>query len=372
MWPGVGAATVGALLASRRPAHPVGWLLLVFGLATTISGIAEGYAYHAVAIRPADQATAGTAALVAQLSFYPAPVAMSLIMLLTPTGSPPSPRWRWLAVTVLVAPVVTALAKMFGSAGLQLLPPPAPPLSSPLAVPALAEPLGRIEGVASAVIGLAALAAAGSLVVRFRRARSVERQQLRWIALAAVLTVAALLVLGSLLAAGISDPVLLGWATAVCITLLPLATGAAILRYRLYDLDRIISRTLAYGLLTVLLGGGYAAVVLGLGQLLGRDSSLVVAGATLALAAVFQPARRRVQQLVDRRFNRRRYSAARTIEAYSVRLRDQLDLDTLSAELVAVVDQTMEPNRVSLWLRPSAPGSSSPARSEARPTTWAY
>jgi hypothetical protein len=122
----------------------------------------------------------------------------------------------------------------------------------------------------------------------------------------------------------------------------------------------------------VLLGGGYAAVVLGLGQLLGRDSSLVVAGATLALAAVFQPARRRVQQAVDRRFNRRRYSAARTIEAYSVRLRDQLDLDTLSAELVAVVDQTMEPNRVSLWLRPSPPGSSSPARSEARPTTWAY
>jgi hypothetical protein len=130
--------------------------------------------------------------------------------------------------------------------------------------------------------------------------------------------------------------------------------GAAILRYRLYDLDRIISRTLAYGLLTVLLGGGYAGMVLGLGQLVGQDSSLVVAGATLAAAATFQPARRRVQQLVDRRFNRRRYDAATAIDAFSVRLREQLDLDTLTAELLAMVDQTMEPIRVSLWLRPPA------------------
>ena len=137
--------------------------------------------------------------------------------------------------------------------------------------------------------------------------------------------------------------------------LLPLATGAAILRYRLYDLDRIISRTLAYGLLTVLLGGGYAGVVLGLGQLLGRDSSLAVAVATLAVAAVFQPARRRIQAVVDQRFNRRRYDAAQTIQAFSARLRQQVDLDTLTAELLAVVDQTMQPTRVSLWLRPPHP-----------------
>jgi hypothetical protein len=132
---------------------------------------------------------------------------------------------------------------------------------------------------------------------------------------------------------------------------LPLATGAAILRYRLYDLDRIISRTVAYGLLTVLLGGGYAAVVLGLGRLLGSDSSLVVAAATLATAALFQPARRRIQATVDRRFNRHRYDAARTIAAFTARLREQVDLNTLSAELVAVVDQTMEPASASLWLR---------------------
>jgi hypothetical protein len=134
--------------------------------------------------------------------------------------------------------------------------------------------------------------------------------------------------------------------------LLPLAIGAAILRYRLYDLDRIISRTVAYGLLTVLLGGGYAGVVLGFGQLLGRSSSLVVAGATLAVAAAFQPARRRVQVAVDRHFNRRCYNAARTIQAFSARLRQEVDLDTLAAELMSVVDRTMEPTTVSLWLRP--------------------
>jgi hypothetical protein len=150
------------------------------------------------------------------------------------------------------------------------------------------------------------------------------------------------------------DEVLLGWVSAVVLGLMPLATGAAILRYRLYDLDRIVSRTVAYGLLTVLLGGGYAVVVLGLGQLLGRDSTLVVAGATLAVAALFQPARRRVQGAVDRRFNRRRYDAARTIQGFSTRLREQVDLDALTAELLVVADQTMQPTRVSIWLRPRA------------------
>jgi hypothetical protein len=181
----------------------------------------------------------------------------------------------------------------------------------------------------------------------------VERQQLRWLALAAGLAAVALLVAIATLTMGDSGSILLDLALGVCAALLPLATGAAILRYRLYDIDRIISRTLAYGLLTVLLGGGYVGVVLGLGQLLGRDSSLVVAGATLAVAAVFQPARRRVQREVDRRFNRRRYDAANTIAAFSTRLREQIDLDTLSAELLAVVHQTMEPTTASLWLRPS-------------------
>jgi hypothetical protein len=220
---------------------------------------------------------------------------------------------------------------------------------------------GQVVRAAFSVLGWTLLvlqvAALGSLLVRFRRSQGVARQQLKWLAFGAAPT---LLVGFAPLPAGLRP-----WQAATANVLawaLPAAIAIAVLRYRLYDLDRIISRTLAYGLLTVLLGGGYAAVVLGFGQLLGRQSSLVVAGATLALAAVFQPARNRVQAAVDRRFNRRRYDAARTIEAFSVRLRQEVDLDTLSAELLGVVDQTMQPTQVSLWLRPAARGSVGQAR----------
>jgi len=179
---------------------------------------------------------------------------------------------------------------------------------------------------------VAFVGSAWSLVGRFRRARGVERQQLRWVALATVLI--AMLAVVNLAAFALGAYALAPLVGGLNPPILSAGIGAAILRYRLYDLDRIISRTLAYGLLTLLLGGGYALVVLGLGQLLGRDSPLVVAAATLAVAAVFQPARRRVQQVVDRRFNRRRHDATRIIEAFSTRLRDQVDLDTLTAELL--------------------------------------
>jgi hypothetical protein len=155
---------------------------------------------------------------------------------------------------------------------------------------------------------------------------------------------------------GISDR-LPGVLFGLSIALVPAAIGIAILRYRLYDIDRLINRTLVYGLLTALLVGVYAGVVLVLGQLFGgvtaNPPSWVIAGATLAVAALFQPARRRIQAAVDRRFNRRKYNAARTVEAFSARLRDEVDLDTLSAELLAVVDQTIQPAQASLWLRPT-------------------
>jgi hypothetical protein len=205
-------------------------------------------------------------------------------------------------------------------------------------------------------------------VGRFRHARGVERLQLRWVALAAVLVgLGAVGVLLSLAVGGSAAGILFDVAVGCCLVVPPVATGAAILRYRLYDLDRIVSRTLAYGLLTLVLGGGYALVVLGLGHLLGRDSSLVVAAATLAVAALFQPARRRIQQAVDRRFNRRRHDAARIIEGFGALLRDQVDLDTLTTDLLAVVDQTIQPTQASLWLRPPPEPSRTPARALASP-----
>jgi hypothetical protein len=192
-------------------------------------------------------------------------------------------------------------------------------------------------------------AAVASVGLRFRRSRGVERQQLKWFTYAAALIAVSFLLWGFLLPAGGVTDVVFG----LTIALVPVAAGIAILRYRLYEIDRLINRTLVYGLLTAVLGGVYAGVVLVLGQLLGQDSSLAVAGATLVAAALFQPARRRIQQAVDRRFNRRRYDAARTVEAFSARLREEIDLEALSAELLAVVNQTMQPTEVWLWLRPA-------------------
>jgi hypothetical protein len=292
---------------------------------------------------------------------------LSLVLLLTPTGSLPSPRWRWWAFITAATPValVLVVAVAPGRLDPQLL-----VTSSPFSDRALGGVLLVATRVVLVVTTLAVAVAAGSLLVRFRRAQGVERQQLRWVALAAALMVLAVPVL--LVAVALEIPILVDWAPAVWVVVLPVAVGAAVLRYRLYDLDRIISRTVAYGLLTLLLGGGYALVVLGLGELLGRESPLVVATATLAVAAAFQPARRRIQAVVDRRFNRRRHDAARIIEAFGTRLRNEVDLDALHTELLAVVDQTMQPTQVSLWLRPPPPSSSDTAPSEARPTAWAY
>jgi hypothetical protein len=348
----VSAATVGALLGSRRPAHPVGWLLLGLGLLVVVNVIVSGYVGYGVVARPGALPAAGYLAGISNGVQVLWLACGGFVLLLTPTGSLPSPRWRWWARVAVAAPVLLVL--LFAVDPQPMLP-EHPTVGNPLALPV---PIGLLLAVAAvdAVIVLATLvAAAGSLVVRFRRARGTERQQLRWLAFAAALAAVALLVA---VAAGVmaKDGVVLA-ALGTCVALLPLATGAAILRYRLYDLDRIISRTLAYGLLTVLLGLGYAGVVLGLGQFLGRESSLVVAAATLAVAAAFQPARRGIQAVVDRRFNRRRYDAAQTIQAFSARLRQQVDLDTLTAELLAVVEQTIQPTSVSLWLRPSVSAS---------------
>jgi hypothetical protein len=344
----VSSAAVGAVLASRRPRHPVGWLLLGVGLAVVLSMLVEWYAKYGLVVRPGSLPAAEYLVGLAVLSFTVIWLACAgFVLLLTPTGSLPSPRWRWWARVAAAAPVLAVVAWL-------VEPDPLAPdwYGNPLAVPALYRLL-VVPGVAAmVVVVVSVLVGAGSLVGRFRRARGAERLQLRWLALAAALAAGLLLV--ALVAGYLGKDAVVLTCMCLCVALLPLATGAAILRYRLYDLDRIISRTLAWGLLTLLLAVGYAAVVLGLGRLLPQGSSLAVAGATLAVAAAFQPARRRIQQVVDRRFNRRRHDAARLIEAFGARLRDQVDLDALHTELLALVDQTMQPTRASLWLRSPA------------------
>jgi hypothetical protein len=345
----VSAATVGALVASRRPHHRVGWLLLALGLSLVASGFAFSYTRYGLVARPGALPAAGYLAGFANGAVFIYLSLAGFVLLLTPTGKLPSPRWRWWARVQVAALVVAFLASALHPTPLY---PEYPEVGNPLGVAALAEgPMTAAFPVGALLILVGLMVGAGSLLSRFRRAHGLERLQLRWLSWGAALAALALLVaLATLVIQG--DSVVLQAAVGICVALLPLATGAAILRYRLYDLDRIISRTLAYGLLTMLLGLGYAGAVLGLGWLLPQGSSLAVAAATLAVAAVFHPARRRIQQAVDRRFNRRRHDAGQMIAAFSARLRDQVDLDTLSSELLAVVDQTMQPSRASLWLRP--------------------
>jgi hypothetical protein len=342
----VGMATVGAVLAGRRPRHPVGWLMLALGLSVIVDGLTDSYARYGLLASPgAVPAVGHVRALGDTFALWPA--CIGFILLLTPTGSLPSPRWRWWAGIAAVAPLTWQVAIVVG---VEMAKYPHYSFQNPYFVPALESPAMAVALPTLVITLLGVVVGGASLVVRFRRARGVERQQLRLVASAAV--VAAVGIPVAMAGISIDSPAVVGVAVLGSAAVLCLAIAAAILRYRLYDLDRIISRTLTYGLLTMLLAAGYAVVALGLGQLLGQSSSLAVAGATLAVAGAFQPLRRRVQAAVDRRFNRRRHDAARIIEAFGTRLRDQVDLDTLTAELLAVIDQTMQPTHASLWLRP--------------------
>jgi hypothetical protein len=340
-------AVVGALIAVHRPGNRLGGLLLVGALALGAEKLAQELVQYGVSHSGAVPALEWIG-WVSNWAWVPAILMILLLLALFPDGRPLSPRWRPLVWAI----VAGALVSIVGSA---LIPGivDAPSLRNPLGLPGGAGAT-LDQALPKLFLGLpaAAVAAAASLIVRFHRARGVERQQLKWLAYAAGLLSVTVVV---------QDSWLGGWAVAagnVALWAIPAAIGVAILRYRLYDIDRLINRTVVYGLLTALLAGVYSGVVLVLGQVFGGvgtdPPSWAVAGATLAAAALFQPARRRIQAGVDRRFNRRKYNAAKTIEAYSVRLRDEVDLDTLSAELLGVVDQTMQPTTASLWLRPSA------------------
>ncbi|HKO84886.1 MAG TPA: hypothetical protein VJ140_10085 [Actinomycetota bacterium] len=346
---------VGALVVAHRPNNAIGWLFSASALLAVTGQLAGQYAIYGYATRPG---SLPGATLALWYGSWPWVLILALTLIFTPllfpTGRLLSPRWRpvaWLAGVATA--VLTTLNSLRTNLSLGTVPDQV--IANPIGVAAVGNP-DESPAVPALILLLTVLAAVafGSLVVRFRRSRGEERQQLKWFTYAAALV--PLSVLGDALPAVVGD-----LATDLPIVFLPVAAGIAILRYRLYDIDRLINRTLVYGLLTAMLAGVYAGAVLVLGQLFGgvrRDPpNWAVAGATLAVAALFQPARRRIQQAVDQRFNRRKYNTVQTIQAFSARLRDQVDLDTLSSELLAVVDQTMQPTRVVLWLRPSPPGS---------------
>jgi hypothetical protein len=277
---------------------------------------------------------------------------LTFLLLLFPNGHLASRRWRvvaWAAAVDLALVWVVAAFKPGPLEGLI-------GVSNPLGIQSVEAAFNLLGAVVAPVLGVLTILSAASIVVRFRRTRGVERQQLKWFTYAAVLSVLAWLFFAL---TGLQEqlPSALEYMVgAIFLAGVPVAIGIALLRYHLYDIDRLIRRTLVYGVLSALLGAVYAGTVLLLGQLFGgigaEPPSWVVAGATLAVAALFGPARHRVQQVVDRRFNRRRYDAAKTIAGFSARLHDQVDLDTLTAELLAVVDQTVEPTKATLWLRP--------------------
>jgi len=346
---------VGAVIVAHRPGNAVGWIFSAIGLLSSTGVLALEYAEYAYLTRPG---SLPGAVLAAWYSWWWLPVlALILVftLLLFPTGRLLSARWRPVAV---VAAVGVAATVVLGALQPTLtLQNEDYTVRNPIGVAGVPHPEnGAVGAVLLGLLFVCTAAAVVSVVLRFRRSRGVERQQLKWFTYAAALMVVANLVTGYLLPAGEVNDVLFG----LTIAFVPIAAGSAILRYRLYDIDRLINRTLVYAALSALLGAAYAGAVLVLGQAFGGvggdPPSWAVAGATLAVAALFQPARRRTQAVVDRRFDRRKYDAAKTVEAFSARLRDEVDLDTLSAELLAVVDQTMQPTRVSLWLRPPAPG----------------
>jgi hypothetical protein len=340
---------VGALIMAHRPGNPMGWLFSALGLLAALTFLAMEYAAFAYYTRPGPWPGAIVAAWWSAWAPYPLfGLTVTFTLLLFPTGRLLSPRWRvvaWLAAIDLAGrTAAAALGPSLPTVG----------LPNPIAVAGMPDLQQPAVGAALSLPGYAlVLAACASLVLRFRRSQGVERQQLKWFLYAAVLMAATTPVV-ALLGPRLT-PTTINLTIGLLYALFPIAAGIAILRYRLYDIDRLINRTLVYGLLTALLAGVYGGAVLVLGQVFGGvgedPPSWVVAGATLAVAALFQPARRRIQAVVDRRFNRRKFNAAKTVEAFSTRLRDEIDLDALSAELLAVVDQTIQPTRASLWLR---------------------
>jgi MFS family permease len=340
----VATPALGALLAIRRPRDPTGRLFIAMTFFMVLSFLSDGVARH---VEPAPGVAAFVIVANALGSF--AFAILFVVFQFFPTGRI-LPGWRWLPITALTATTIQVITVVLGPASFT---PPIPDLVNPLARPEWQPALEAL----GAVVGLALLITAGGTVVelglRFRRSHGVERQQIKWFAWAAMLVVC--LIAASLLTSpwpAISDAF---WMLAIgSLVLLPVAATAAILRYRLWDIDRIVSRTVSWALVSGLLGAVFVGLVIVLQGLLAEvtgASTLAVAGSTLVVFASFSPLRRRVQQLVDRRFDRARYDAERTVGALTLRLRDETDLARVGAEIETAVRDALAPATTALWLR---------------------
>jgi hypothetical protein len=344
----MGAPILGGLVASRRPENPYGWLWLSLGLSGALLQLASSYSAYALVVEPGSLPAPRTVGHVLGVGWGMAFILLPYLLLLFPTGWLPSLRWRPVAWTVLVAGAVSLIMGLVtsGKSGMG-------PFENPLGVGGVVgEAFVFISAAVVFVLFVAIVLSALSLVFRYRRATGVERQQIKWFAYAAVLFG------GSLVFGGFLGQDLPGiWdALFETVTFVPLyvAVGVAILRYRLYDIDILINRTLVYGSLTASLAlvylGGVATTQAIFRTLTGQEQQpqLAVVVLTLVIAALFNPLRRRIQGFIDRRFYGRKYGAAKTLETFSAKLRDETDLEALNAELVGVVRETMQPAHVSL------------------------
>jgi hypothetical protein len=357
--------TVGAVIAARRPDNAIGWIFIAAGLSGAAVLLSSEYALYALFTEPGalpgGRTLAWTSTWIGTVAFG---LVFTFLFLLFPDGRLPSARWlpvAWLAAGALTTVMLAAALKprLTDEAG-EPVPNGAPgTIENPVGVEGAGSTLQTVEETAIVVfVLLCALPAAASLILRYRRSTGERRQQIKWLAWAAGVLVVCVFIVPDVLLAAFGDTSAVSAAGSVLETVpvvaLPVATGVAILRHRLYDVDVVIRRTLVYAALTALLAGAYLGAVLLLQLALSpltEDSDLAIAGSTLAVAALFRPLRNQVQALVDRRFYRRRYDAARTIESFGARLRDQVDLDALGGELRGVVADTMRPAHVSLWLR---------------------
>ena len=338
---------IGALVVARQPSNAIGWLFLGASLLIAIRSVCFGYAAAALTDGPSLPG-AVTAAWLSTWLFLPAIFGIPpLLFLLFPNGRSLTPRWRpalWvMALGIVLGPVGEAVESGPLKQG------PVPGIENPFG---LGEPASLVLGNVGWITALLAGAlATTSLVLRYRRSRGMERMQMRWFVLSAVVFLATFVICVSLYATRFVTVgqvmVIIGFST------IPIATGLAILRYRLYDIDLVIKRTLVYGALTAVLVATYLASVLAFRVVLDPvtgESDLAVAVSTLAVAALFRPLRARIQAVVDRRFFRSSYDASRTLESFAGRLRDEVDLDTLGTDLRSVVHDTMQPAHVTLWL----------------------